>query len=38
VHGNRTKAARLLGLKNRYALLRLLKKHGVEAPEDDDAS
>lgn len=30
-----TKAAKALGLKNRYVLIRLLKKHGLSAKEDD---
>jgi two-component system nitrogen regulation response regulator GlnG/two-component system response regulator HydG len=33
-----SKAAKALGLKNRYVLLRLMKKHGVSAGVDDDAS
>lgn len=32
--GNVTKAARLLGLRNRYVLYRLMKKVGLEAPAD----
>lgn len=34
--GNRTKAARALGLKNRFVLLRLLKKHGLSADDDGE--
>ena len=30
-----TKAAKALGLKNRYVLIRLLKKHGLSAKEDE---
>ena len=30
-----TRAARLLGLRSRYALYRLMKKHGVAAEEND---
>ncbi len=30
--GNRTKAYKELGLKNRHVLYRLIKKHGLEAP------
>jgi MoxR-like ATPase len=33
-----TKAAKALGLKNRYVLLRLLKKHGLSVASDGDAS
>ena len=33
-----TKAAKALGLKNRYVLLRLLKKHGLSAATEGDAS
>jgi two-component system nitrogen regulation response regulator GlnG/two-component system response regulator HydG len=33
-----TKAAKALGLKNRYVLLRLLKKHGLSANADGDES
>jgi len=32
-----TKAAKALGLKNRYVLLRLLKKHGLSVSADGDA-
>jgi transcriptional regulator with AAA-type ATPase domain len=32
-----TKAAKALGLKNRYVLLRLLKKHGLSAASEGDA-
>ena len=31
-----TKAAKALGLKNRYVLIRLLKKHGLSAKSDDE--
>jgi two-component system nitrogen regulation response regulator GlnG/two-component system response regulator HydG len=34
--GNRTQAARILGLKNRFALLRLLKKFGLEGSEEGE--
>lgn len=34
--GNRTQAARLLGLKNRYALLRLMKRYDLST-EDEEA-
>jgi two-component system nitrogen regulation response regulator GlnG/two-component system response regulator HydG len=37
-HGNITSAARRLGLKNRYALYRLMKRHGVAVPPDEEAS
>jgi transcriptional regulator of acetoin/glycerol metabolism len=33
-----TRAAKALGLKNRYVLLRLLKKHGLSVVADGDAS
>ena len=33
-----TKAAKTLGLKNRYVLLRLLKKHGISVNADGDES
>ena len=33
-----TKAAKALGLKNRYVLLRLLKKHGLSANTEGDQS
>jgi MoxR-like ATPase len=33
-----TKAAKALGLKNRYVLLRMLKKHGLSAGADDGDS
>jgi two-component system nitrogen regulation response regulator GlnG/two-component system response regulator HydG len=33
--GSPSKAAKALGLKNRYVLLRLLKKHGLSAATDD---
>ena len=38
--GNISQAARRLGLKNRYLLYRLMKKHGIAATseDDDDAS
>ncbi|MCC6551891.1 MAG: hypothetical protein IT372_02565 [Polyangiaceae bacterium] len=29
-------AARLLELKNRHVLLRLMKRHGLRDPEDDE--
>jgi len=32
--GSVTAAARALGLKNRYVLYRLLRKHGLDAPDD----
>jgi transcriptional regulator with AAA-type ATPase domain len=32
--GNVTEAAQQLGLKNRYALYRLMKRHGIAAPGD----
>jgi transcriptional regulator of acetoin/glycerol metabolism len=32
--GNVTKAARVLGLRNRYVLYRLMKKVGLESPAD----
>jgi DNA-binding NtrC family response regulator len=32
--GNVTVAARLLGLKNRFVLYRLLKRHGIARPDD----
>ncbi|MFZ5439290.1 MAG: sigma 54-interacting transcriptional regulator [Myxococcota bacterium] len=32
-----TRAARALGLKNRYVLIRLLKKHGLSTGDGDDA-
>jgi len=34
--GNISQAARRLGLKNRYLLYRLMKKHGIAATGDDD--
>lgn len=34
--GSPTKAARALGLKNRYVLLRLMKKHGIAAGADGE--
>ena len=33
-----TKAAKALGLKNRYVLLRLLKKHGLSVASDGESS
>ncbi|MEP7119586.1 MAG: sigma 54-interacting transcriptional regulator [Byssovorax sp.] len=35
--GNVSRAARQLGLKNRFALYRLMKKHGLAVPRDDEA-
>jgi two-component system nitrogen regulation response regulator GlnG/two-component system response regulator HydG len=34
--GSPTKAARALDLKNRYVILRLMKKHGVNAGDDEE--
>ncbi len=36
--GSPTRVARALGLKNRFVVLRLLKKHGLAAISDGDAS
>ncbi len=36
--GSPTKAARELGLKNRYVVVRLMKKHGIGGDGDEDAS
>jgi transcriptional regulator of acetoin/glycerol metabolism len=34
--GKVTRAARLLGLKNRYALYRLMARHGIGSDDDPD--
>ena len=34
--GKIARAARLLGLKNRFVLYRLMKRYGLASPEDDD--
>lgn len=36
--GSPTRAAKALGLKNRFVLLRLLKKHGLSVGADEEAS
>ena len=33
--GSVTTAARLLGLKNRFALYRLMKRHGIAGPDEE---